>query len=73
MSEIINDDIISKEKRKSSEWVKPRTSPIARYYFGNKSTQTKPIDREVQKKSRQTEWFEEGQEITNTAMDLIME
>ena len=71
MSEIINDDIISKEKRKSSEWVKPRTSPIARDYFGNKSTQTKPIDREVQKKSRQKEWFEEGQEITNTHQALF--
>lgn len=65
MSEIINDDIISKEKRKSSELVKSQTTPIARDYFGNKSTQQKPIDREVQKKSRQKEWFEEDNQITD--------
>ena len=71
MSEIINDDIISKDKRKSSEWVKPRTAPIARDYFGNKSTQQKPIDREVQKKSRQKEWFEEGQETSTNIHQIL--
>lgn len=68
MSEIISDDIISKDKRKPSEWVKPRTKPVSQDYFGNRKTPKSP-DREVQEKPKQKEWFEES--ISDHTMTLL--
>lgn len=57
-SEIISDDIISKEKRRS-EYVTPKSKSASQDYFGNKATQ-KRTDRDlIPKAKRQPDWFEE--------------